>query len=118
MSSLKWERTNRLRLARAGAVAACAFSSAGGAVAADCGSLAGRTFGDATTTAATSVTPPSSVLGKDPPTPVAIDAPFCRVQGTIRPSPDSDITYEVWLPPAAAWNGKYEGVGNGGFAGS
>ena len=52
MSSLKWERTNRLRLARAGAVAACAFSSAGGAVAADCGSLAGRTFGDATTTAA------------------------------------------------------------------
>ena len=33
MSSLKWERTNRLRLAMAGAFAACAFSSAGGAVA-------------------------------------------------------------------------------------
>ena len=118
MSNLKRERSNRLGLAMAGAVAACAFSTAGGAVAADCGSLAGRTFGDATTTAATNVTPPSSVVGKDPPTPVAVNAPFCRVQGTIRPSPDSDITFEVWLPPAAAWNGKYEGVGNGGFAGS
>ena len=90
MFSLKWERTNRLRLARAGAVAACAFSSAGGAaVAADCGSLAGRTFGDATTTAATSVTPPSSVLGKDPPTPVAINAPLLPRTGDDQAVPDS-----------------------------
>ena len=25
---------------------------------------------------------------------------------------------EMWLPPAEAWNGKFMGVGNGGFAGS
>ena len=63
-------------------------------------------------------TPPSSVVGKDPPTPVAVNAPFCRVEGSIKPSSDLDIAFEVWLPPEASWNGKYEGVGNGGFAGS
>jgi len=57
-------------------------------------------------------------MGKDPPAPVPIDAPFCRVQGEIRPTANSDIKFEVWFPPETAWNGKYEGVGNGGFAGS
>jgi len=42
---------------------------------------------------------------------------FCRVTGSIKPSPDSDIQFEVWMP-ASGWNGKYQGVGNGGFAGS
>ena len=118
-AGVEWT-ARRGRFAAASTVAAFAALSfgAGAAGAADCGSLAGKTFGDATITAATNVTPPSSVVGKDPPTPVALQAPFCRVQGTIRPSADSDVTFEVWLPPEAAWNGKYEGVGNGGFAGS
>src|SRR2546422_7736128 len=42
---------------------------------------------------------------------------FCRVAGTIRPSKDSDIQFEVWMP-ASGWNGKFFGVGNGGFAGA
>jgi len=42
---------------------------------------------------------------------------FCRVTGTIKPTPDSDIRFEVWMP-ASRWNGKFQGVGNGGFAGS
>jgi hypothetical protein len=42
---------------------------------------------------------------------------FCRVAGVIRPSDDSDIKFEVWMP-AENWNGKFDGVGNGGFAGS
>jgi len=42
---------------------------------------------------------------------------FCRIAGSIRPSPDSDIRFEVWLP-AANWNGKFQGVGNGGYAGA
>jgi hypothetical protein len=42
---------------------------------------------------------------------------FCRVQGVIQSSSDSHIEFEVWLP-MAGWNGKYFGVGNGGFAGS
>ncbi len=42
---------------------------------------------------------------------------FCRVQLTIKPSADSDITSEVWLPQSG-WNGKFQQVGNGAWAGS
>jgi feruloyl esterase len=42
---------------------------------------------------------------------------FCRVAGTLRPTPDSDIRFEVWMP-ASGWNGKFVGVGNGVWAGS
>jgi Tannase and feruloyl esterase len=42
---------------------------------------------------------------------------FCRVTATAKPSADSDIKVEVWLP-ASGWNGKFLGVGNGGWAGS
>jgi feruloyl esterase len=41
---------------------------------------------------------------------------FCRVQATLKPTPDSDIKAEVWLP--ATWNTKYQAVGNGGWAGT
>lgn len=43
---------------------------------------------------------------------------FCRVAGTIKPTPDSDIRFEVWMPTTANWNGKFIGVGNGVWAGS
>jgi len=42
---------------------------------------------------------------------------FCRVEAIVSPSQDSHVEVEVWLP-ATAWNGKFLGVGNGGFAGS
>jgi Tannase and feruloyl esterase len=42
---------------------------------------------------------------------------FCRVAATIRPTKDSDIKIEVWMP-AKGWSGKFRGIGNGGFAGS
>ncbi|HVV43933.1 MAG TPA: tannase/feruloyl esterase family alpha/beta hydrolase, partial [Bryobacteraceae bacterium] len=45
-------------------------------------------------------------------TPVA----FCRVRAVARPVADSEIQIEVWLPPAAGWNGKLLGTGNGGYA--
>jgi len=41
---------------------------------------------------------------------------FCRVTATLTPSTDSDIKVEVWLP-ISNWNGKFEAVGNGGWAG-
>jgi hypothetical protein len=41
---------------------------------------------------------------------------FCRVQVMDRPSKDSEIKIEVWLP-VERWNGKYRGQGNTGFAG-
>jgi feruloyl esterase len=42
----------------------------------------------------------------------------CRVQLVLKPSSDSHIEMEIWLPPADKWNSKFMGVGNGGFAGS
>ena len=42
----------------------------------------------------------------------------CRITATLRPSADSDIHMELWLPEPHAWNGKYEGTGNGGWGGS
>jgi feruloyl esterase len=41
---------------------------------------------------------------------------FCRVAATIKPTLDSDIKVEVWLP-MNGWNGKFQAVGNGGWAG-
>lgn len=41
---------------------------------------------------------------------------FCRVMAEAKPSADSDIKIEVWMP-ANGWNGKFRGQGNGGFAG-
>jgi feruloyl esterase len=42
---------------------------------------------------------------------------FCRVAGVIQPSSDSNIQFEVWMP-SSGWNGKYLGIGNGGYAGA
>ena len=42
---------------------------------------------------------------------------FCRVEATLKPSSDSEIRMEVWLP-ASGWNGKLVEAGNGAFAGS
>ena len=42
---------------------------------------------------------------------------FCRVAATIRPTSDSEIKIEVWMP-AEGWNRKFMGVGNGGWSGA
>ena len=41
---------------------------------------------------------------------------FCRVTATLKPSTDSDIRIEVWMP-LTGWNKRLEALGNGGFAG-
>jgi len=55
--------------------------------------------------------------GNPPPAPALIPA-HCQLQIVLKPSSDSLINMEIWLPPADKWNGKFMGVGNGGFAGS
>ncbi len=52
-----------------------------------------------------------------PPANFAALPAFCRVAGTIQPTPDSDIRFEVWMP-VSGWNGKFVGGGNGVWAGS
>jgi hypothetical protein len=41
----------------------------------------------------------------------------CEVQAVTRPTKDSEIRIELWLP-LSGWNGKYLQIGNGGWAGS
>lgn len=83
--------------------------------AASCESLAQLKMSATTIESAMSVpagtfTPPKSAA-------IAGLPAFCRVTGVIQPSDDSHIRFEVWLP-AAGWNGKLQGIGNGGYAGS
>src|SRR5215472_2029732 len=42
----------------------------------------------------------------------------CRVAVTLKPSADSDIKAEVWLPVAGGWNGKLLAEGGGGWVGT
>jgi feruloyl esterase len=42
---------------------------------------------------------------------------YCRAAMVLTPSSDSHIEMELWLP-ASDWNGKFQAVGNGGWAGS
>jgi hypothetical protein len=37
------------------------------------------------------------------------------VAAALKPTNGSDIKIEVWLP-ASGWNGKFQAVGNGGWA--
>jgi hypothetical protein len=92
------------------------------ASATSCADLAHIALPDTTITLAQSVapgafTPPVPAWAKAFMEPKAIPVAFCRVTGKIRPTSDSDIRFEVWLP-SSGWTGRYESVGNGGFAGS
>ena len=77
-----------------------------------CENLINLKLSDTTITVA-SVTPenPPGVAGQP-------DIPaHCRIQLDLKPSSDSLIKMEMWLP-LKNWNGKFMGVGNGFFAGS
>ena len=99
-------------------VALLAFIPAASA-AQSCESLASLKLPDTTITSATAMAAgPFSIPGPPPPLGApsheAIMLPaFCRVEATVSPS----IKLEVWLP-TADWNGDFQAVGNGGFAGS
>ena len=78
-------------------------------------SLANTTITMAQTVAAGSFVAPAR--GGGPGQPLTDLPAFCRVQATLRPSTDSDIRMELWLPVGSAWNGKLRGTGNGGLGG-
>jgi feruloyl esterase len=81
-----------------------------------CESLAALTVPTVTIHAASNVAAgPFAVPGSQ--TPLTLPA-FCRVEATARPTSDSEIRFEVWIPPVDGWNGKFQGVGNGGYQGS
>jgi len=86
-----------------------------------CESLAGMTLTKAKVTSASVVAAgafvPPSGGGRGGGGNFASLPEFCRVAATLTPSPDSDIKVELWLPQSG-WNGKFEAVGNGGWAGT
>jgi feruloyl esterase len=85
-----------------------------------CESLASLTLPNATITLAEAVpaggfTEPGGRGRQN--TPAAKLPAFCRVAATLKPSSDSDIKMELWMP-ASNWNGKFQAVGNGAFNGN
>ena len=92
----------------------CAFSvvaclTAAPALASPCDGLASLALKDATITKAELVAGGTFLSYTNLPE-------FCRVAATLTPTADSDIKVEIWLP-ANGWNGKFQAVGNGGWAG-
>src|SRR5688572_22817161 len=119
---------NTLQVRSAEAMIARTLASCGGvalallgaepAVAGECADLATAGLPDAelTSVALQPAGPFNLPAEFGPATTIELPA-FCRVQGVLRPTPDSHIAFEVWLP-AENWSGRFQGVGNGGFAGS
>jgi feruloyl esterase len=73
--------------------------------------LPNTTIASAEAITAGSFTPPGSTAA------MSNLPPFCRVAGVVAPTAESQIKFEVWLP-FEKWNGKFTGVGNGGWAGT
>jgi feruloyl esterase len=81
----------------------------------DCEGLAHSRLPNTTITAAQAITGGSfTVPGAT--SPFSNLPPFCRVTGEIAPTSDSHILFELWLP-LENWDGRFTGVGNGGWAG-
>jgi feruloyl esterase len=95
---------------------------ASSAIAATCEGLRSVSIPNVTITTAELVTPPPPAAGRggargggapaQPPLPE-----YCRVVMVLKPSSDSNINSELWLP-TATWNGRFMAVGNGGFGGA
>jgi feruloyl esterase len=94
--------------------AAALLCHAAPALALSCADLDGLALADNTTiTSATPYAKGDTVIGS-----TVAPADLCRVVGNSKPGQNSNINFEVWIPTASTWNGKYQQVGNGGFAGS
>src|SRR5580698_7017560 len=118
-------RTSRAGFDKAILMGAAALFSAGTAsAAASCESLSSLKLADTTITAAEAVaagafTPAGgggAPKGKGGNAYANLPA-LCRVAATVKPSADSDIKIEIWLP-ATGWNNKFEADGNGAWTGS
>jgi len=80
-----------------------------------CRKVAAMTFPGATITASDCVTsgyftPPGSTQ------PIEKLPAFCRIAATLKPTSDSNIRIELWLP-LTGWNERFMGTGNGGLGG-
>ena len=81
-----------------------------------CADLVKLTIPDVTVTSAIKVssgqfTPPGS-------SETLLIPEFCRVVAIAKPTSDSVINFEVWIPSGETWNHDLEGIGNGGYNGA
>ncbi|ROW09330.1 hypothetical protein VPNG_05851 [Cytospora leucostoma] len=67
-------------------------------------------------TAGSNITFPDNDPSCDRPYQV-VDVDFCRVALFVTTSERSNISVEVWLPPAEGWTGRFLSTGNGGMSG-
>src|SRR5258708_3655476 len=72
-----------------------------------CGALAGLALPGTTITLASEVGtgPFSPAASGGTASPITVTQAFCRVAATLRPSGDSEIRMELWMP-VTGWNGK------------
>ena len=84
--------------------------------AAACSALTGMSFGGASRVVMATPVSAGSLRISDRLTVPNLPA-FCRVQGISKPTADSNIRFEVWLPRPGAWNQKFLSSGEGGYAG-
>ncbi len=82
-----------------------------------CEGLAGNTVGNGVVLEVIKVTG-AMTLSSQFGGPATVQGPACIVRGQIKPTADSDIRFEVWLPEGESWNGNFQMVGNGGNAGT
>jgi feruloyl esterase len=80
-----------------------------------CESLAGTTLAGGNVRSAEAV-PAGDYTPPGQPGPVSGLPAFCRVTVTMKPSTDSNIDVEVWMP-RQNWNGRFLGNGSGGGGG-
>jgi feruloyl esterase len=101
-------------------IASVAIVNTAAAQGTPCDKLGSLSLSSTTITLAQPVAAGAFTAPKPPPIPIPTGynrmPAFCRVAATISPVAGSTIKMEVWLP-VEGWNGKFVGVGNGGFSG-
>jgi feruloyl esterase len=106
----------RLKFLLAAVVSVGLLAVAGSAGAATCQSLASLSLPNISITAAETI-PAGNYTAANGQTYANLPT-FCRVAATATPTSQSNINFEVWMPPAGNWNGIFRGEGSGGSAGS
>ena len=83
---------------------------------APCQAIAAERFPDTTVISAADI-PPGTRFVDPNQGPVANGVEICRVGATVSTTPGEHVGIELWLP-RSGWNGRFEGLGSGGFGGS
>lgn len=99
-------------------VLAVAAAAAADADASECTTLRQMKLDHAVVTGAVAIPASTAVPLSDRQSLPGAKTAYCRIQVTATPTPDSDIHLELWVPADDHWNGQFEQVGNGGFAGT